>query len=779
VDLDGDGKDDWYCMGANGNFYGLISTGTTFQTGTVTTHGPFCTRVDLQVGDFNGDGRPDLHCGSNGHLAFGTGFAFLSQGNFPGACTPAKMFPADVDGDGVAELVCNNNGVTADDIRVRKWNGTTLTGPTTWKQSWCLDKVYPGDFNGDGKTDLLCQNGQVVAVAGSGGVIVDLMKEAQNGLGGRATVTYTPSTSFPEVHPPSASYPNANNPEVRPLVSEIESHDGRSTSPVAVSTFSYAGGRYDKTERQFLGYAYVRSTAPCLSEEETCPYTESKYSQEIVSAGSPTQVERKDGAGTALVKTSYLYTDTLLPIVPRRSFLNRVDNETFGPSGSKKTYSTYNYDIYGNKTRDFFSGDDTAGAPSDEAQTDSFFAHNTTDYIVNRVGRVDRRVPGGPALAAQELRYDGAPAYTVPPVKGNLTTARALKTGGSYVSRGLFYDNFGNITKTTDETGVEVTTGFDEAHHLYPESVESAGDEVLTSWDKACGVATQVTDPNGQTTGSQYDQFCRPTRTDNPASVGGFVIRSYEGVGNPEQQRTRVETAPATGSTGNDWSESYFDGFGRAHKTKKRGPSVSETIVSKRSYNARGGVATALQPHHENDPEPGATSHTYDPFDRLVETRHPDFKALSKSYDVWAVTTTDENGTQVTTRFDAYGRVTEEERTHQGQALVTQSIYDELGRLKELKDPLQNSWTWSFDPLGRMTSRSDPDAGGWSYTYDDAGRPLSQTDAKGQVTTFAYDPATGRPVSKTSGSATSLGGHFKTGHSGTGQNRPPRWAETG
>jgi hypothetical protein len=74
------------------------------------------------------------------------------------------MFPADLDGDGTDELVCNNNGAAADDIRVRKWDGATLTGATTWKSAPCPGRVYPGDFNADGRTDLLCGSSQAVVV---------------------------------------------------------------------------------------------------------------------------------------------------------------------------------------------------------------------------------------------------------------------------------------------------------------------------------------------------------------------------------------------------------------------------------------------------------------------------------------------------------------------------------------------------------------------------------------------------------------------------------------
>ena len=65
----------------------------------------------------------------------------------------------------------------------------------------------------------------------------------------------------------------------------------------------------------------------------------------------------------------------------------------------------------------------------DELHTTSIYAYNTTAYIVNRPGRIERRATaGGTVLAAQELLYDGAGSYTVAPTKGNLTNQRALKT---------------------------------------------------------------------------------------------------------------------------------------------------------------------------------------------------------------------------------------------------------------------------------------------------------------------------------------------------------------
>jgi RHS repeat-associated protein len=338
-------------------------------------------------------------------------------------------------------------------------------------------------------------------------------------------------------------------------------------------------------------------------------------------------------------------------------------------------------------------------------------------------------------------------------VKGNLTKLRGMKAEGQWVVRTIAYDSFGNVTQTTDETNRTVTTTWDGTNHLFPVSVSNAAAEtVSTVWDPACGVATQVTDPNGQVRTSEYaDPFCRPTRTDYP--LGGFEIRSYLNLGDANQQHTRVETTPATGATGNDWAESYFDGLGRTYKTKKRGPSTSQAILSVRSYNLRGGAASASEPYYENATPPQPTEYEYDVLDRLTRTVHPDSHEVERSYGLWAATTMDENGKSATVRYDAYGRPVVEERLLNGQTVETQSSYDLLGRLTGMRDAVGNTWSWTFDSLGRMTARSDPDAGSWSYSYDDAGRLLSQTDAKGQTTTFTYDPV-GRPWTKTSGVGT-------------------------
>src|SRR6185503_17931302 len=68
LDFDGDGKDDWYCIGAtNGILAVLPSSGSAFYGGIAgNLSGTFCASEYYVLGDFNADGRTDAYCTLNG-----------------------------------------------------------------------------------------------------------------------------------------------------------------------------------------------------------------------------------------------------------------------------------------------------------------------------------------------------------------------------------------------------------------------------------------------------------------------------------------------------------------------------------------------------------------------------------------------------------------------------------------------------------------------------------------------------------------------------------------
>ena len=145
------------------------------------------------------------------------------------------------------------------------------------------------------------------------------MMSASNGIGGSFEPVYEPSSSYP------SSDPGASG--VRQVVSSLTVKDGRGGESTTV--FSYAGGRVDRQERQFLGFSYVRIMPPC--DTAPCPYTETALSQELAAVGRPLGVYRYDGGGELLASQTNTY-QTNGSTVPRTARLARTDSFAWGAS---------------------------------------------------------------------------------------------------------------------------------------------------------------------------------------------------------------------------------------------------------------------------------------------------------------------------------------------------------------------------------------------------------------------------------------------------------------
>jgi len=129
-------------------------TTTDYQAGS----GPY----SVAVGDFNGDGKPDLavanSISNNVSVLLGNGDGtFQAAVNYAAGSWPISVTVGDFNGDGKLDLAVAN--YLDSDVSVLLGNGDgTFQTPVNYGVGWLPFVITAGDFNGDGKLDLAVGN---------------------------------------------------------------------------------------------------------------------------------------------------------------------------------------------------------------------------------------------------------------------------------------------------------------------------------------------------------------------------------------------------------------------------------------------------------------------------------------------------------------------------------------------------------------------------------------------------------------------------------------------
>ncbi|PYL01437.1 MAG: hypothetical protein DME19_01680 [Verrucomicrobia bacterium] len=160
-DFNGDGKPD-LAVANNGstNVAVLLGNGdATFQTAISYGVGgspppPYAATGVLAIGDFNRDGKVDLAVANSGGVSVLSGIGdgtFQNAVNYATGGSASSVVVGDFNGDGKPDLAVNNSG----GVSVLLGNGDgTFQAAANYGIAGATSSVVARDFNGDGKTDL-------------------------------------------------------------------------------------------------------------------------------------------------------------------------------------------------------------------------------------------------------------------------------------------------------------------------------------------------------------------------------------------------------------------------------------------------------------------------------------------------------------------------------------------------------------------------------------------------------------------------------------------------
>ncbi|WP_164743465.1 RHS repeat domain-containing protein [Microbacterium sulfonylureivorans] len=384
-------------------------------------------------------------------------------------------------------------------------------------------------------------------------------------------------------------------------------------------------------------------------------------------------------------------------------------------------------------------------------------------------------------IRQQRTAYDGL-AWGAAPTKGRPTATEAVD---KYVSgqphwapvTTSTYDALGRPLAVTDQLGRTSTTAYTPAATLPLTSTVATNTApfswaITTTFEPTTGTQSSMTDPNGALTSMTVDALGRtakvwlPLRPKSANPTSPSMAYEYT-----LSQTTPNAIKTTTYRAGNNVTQfELFDGLARSVQTQTSA-SGGGSVISTTAYDDQGRAYWVDNPYWTTSVTPSAGLFVPDSQNAIpsqVTTSYDAAGRITKSSTnglgqfKFATTTAylggdrvdsvpPEGGTPTSTFTNSLGQKTKlvqhlsSEITTTGQATIYG--YDHAGNLTSMTDPAGNDWGWTYDLRGFRTSTTDPDAGTSSATYDNAGNMLTTTDARGQTVASTFDELNRRTAS--------------------------------
>ena len=750
---------------------------------------------DINLGDFNGDGKTDILTGPKRIL--GDDKANWELGYFNGSTFDVKPFifdhvvknyDATVMGENLDKIIILDfNGDGKSDILnidvkystryclfSSKGNSFEYKSPSGTIYNPCLSDFFVvGDFNGDQKHEIFFRDENPLPLY-SNKIFATfnpfdqshLLEKVTDGFNRTTEFVYEPLTKGTGsgagdfyVKGSGESYPVNNVQYPLYVATSMTTADGIGGS--STTNFKYENLRLHRGGRGLLGFERVKSLNAVanirtesifdLNRTFYVPYL--KTTKTFLNS-SGRALSQTDNSFDFIAKPGsfypgYTYTGMLRP-GGKSGFIQQATSSVGQDLLKGVVTNTSNtFDTYGNIT--YSSTTTTGGSLTTIATSTNTYVTTGGSTVPNRPSETITTSKRGtqPTVSTKnEITY-----YS----NGLLKESKSYPTTASsyFVKNHFDYDVYGNLILSSKNTDVSFsphtpTTKYEydsKGRFITSEENEFEHKKYITT-HKFWGKPLSVTDFNGLITTYTYDKWGKLTSTTVPTSTSAsYTINYSDGWDLGTNQLYYTYTQDPSSPDVKIW----YDYLGRPIKTKQEtfGGAWTESVST---YDAKGNVATSTNNYLPTE-TPLTTTNTYDAYNRLTSSTNV-LGSTSYVYDpgsgIETTTISLPDGKVKKSVVDAVGKLI---KSSNGIAGVVHYEYDSWGN--EISTSVGTDMMGyhtliqkEYDEKGMLRKLIDQDAGTTTYDYNPFGQLRFQTDPKGKMTGYDYDKG-GRVTHKT------------------------------